>query len=74
MKRADILNNLQHNNILSPPKAPPETFKHSSDLNEESEWECGVIAVLHDTLGGANKLVMITAIFPSSWMQVTLEV
>jgi len=39
MKRADTLKNLQHNSILSPPKAPPppETFKLSSDPNEESE-------------------------------------
>lgn len=39
MKRVDISNNLQHNSLLSPPKAPPppETFKLSSGLNEGSE-------------------------------------
>lgn len=70
MKRADILNNLLYKSILSPPRAPSPLDTVNSDLNEESE--SGATAVLYDTTG-ANKLVMVTATFSSSWLQVTLE-
>lgn len=72
MKRADILNNLLYNSILFLPKAPPplDTVELSSDLNKESE---SVEPVLLNDTTGANKVVMVTATFPSSWLQVTLE-
>lgn len=54
MKRADILNNLLYNSILSPPKTPPplDTVRHSTDLNEENEHVEPVL--LHD-ITGANQ-------------------